>query len=847
MAKKRSPQRKSSSKASSSKSSSKGRFSGSSSKKAQRSKTTAAASNPLLGNFFEQQIYPRAGLVAMCLVGLLFLIVFGDYFFGKYLYLFKDMGSDSLNIFYPQFVHYADLLREEGMVGWSFKQGMGQDITGMALGNPFNWLFYMVGASGIPYIVIYGVFLEIMLGGWIFNRYLKLLGYTPFTIIVGTLLFAFCGFVFGTSGFWNFWKLTVGGVLLLYCAELLIQKDKWWPFPIAVFFLAGPRLFLFIIFLIVYTILRHVDLYGWNTKKLLITGGKMMALGLIGIMISAYTFMPAVNNLINSPRIAGDASSFNALLAKPIFGFPSEEHELGTSIMRLFSSEMMGTLKKDGYNAFWNYFEAPFYSISTLGLLLIPLVFFQLDKRKKMFFAGFAIFWLIPMIFPFFRHAFFLYAAPHYRLFSLLITFAFLFFALRALNQIDLKNRVHIPTLLGASIVLLILLNLPYFDKNVTLDPVLHRLANIFIILNTGLIFLLRNKKMKYIVHALMVLSIFIEYGYTYNRSIHDRGMVSAKEWNSRTGYNDYTKEALAFIKEKEKAAFYRIHQYYNSSPAMHSSLNDAFVFNYYSTPSYQSSNQPNYLAFLQKVKIARENNVTDAKWAPGLRGRYALEIIASVKYNFTKKGSTFRQPSSLVTKIGEFEDVEINKMNLSLPFGFTYDTYMTYEDFLTMGQRKIDKALLKSAVIFEEDQQYVSDLNLITSNQIDDANPSYNALQTDVERLKQDTIVISSFTQDHIEGKIQLEKKKLVFFSFPYDKGWKATVDGQSVNLIKANIGLTGLVLEAGNHEIKLWYQMPYINIAKFVSVLGLTLFIGLILLERRIEKNNFYGKKNE
>ena len=795
---------------------------------------------PLLGDFFEQQIYPRTGLVAMGLVGLLFLIVFGDYFFGKYLYLFKDMGSDSLNVYLPSRIHFADLLREEGFVGWSFKQGMGQGISGMGITSPFMWLFYLAGSTGSPYIVIYCIFIEIMVGGWIFNRYLKVMDLSPYTVILGTVLFAFSGFVFGTTGFWNYWQMVLGGVLFLYASELMIRKNVWWPFALAVFLLAGPRLILFVIFLVAYTIFRVVDLNGWDFKKIALTGVKMGALGALGVLMSSITFAPTVNKILHSSRIAGGAASFSSLLNKPIFGFGTEDMENGTAILRAFSSEIMGSMRD--YKAFWNYLEAPFYYISTFGLLLIPLIFSHLSKQRKILFGAFAGFWLVPMIFPFFRHAFFLYAVPHYRGFSLLVTLAMLFFAMNALSKVDKKNRIHLPTLLGTLVVLMTLLNLPYFsDKSTSpIDGNIHALANIFLVINSGFIFLLSKPKYKYLAQALIILSVMIEYGYTYHKSTHERDMVSVKEWKSRTGFNDYTHEAIAYIKENEKAPFYRVHQFYNSSPAMHASLNDAFVFNYYSTPSYQSHNHPNYLEFLRKVKIARENNVTDAKWAPGLRGRFALELISNVKYNITKKGSNFKHPDALVTKVAEFENVTVNKMNLHLPFGFTYDNYMLYDDFLELGQTKIDKALLKSFVVFKDDLEKVKSFGQITPSQINKANPTIEALTADVNALKRDTFVITSFKQDHIEGNILIQNEKLLFFSFPFDKGWSATVDGAPVELLQVNVGLTGLVLKPGKHEIVLHYQLPYFNLAILLSILGLLIFLGLFVWEWRSAKKN-------
>jgi hypothetical protein len=64
-------------------------------------------------------------MAALLSAGLM--ILFGGYLFGDSLYLFKDIGSDTLNYYYPQMLNVSNYLREEGIPAWSFYQCMGQN------------------------------------------------------------------------------------------------------------------------------------------------------------------------------------------------------------------------------------------------------------------------------------------------------------------------------------------------------------------------------------------------------------------------------------------------------------------------------------------------------------------------------------------------------------------------------------------------------------------------------------------------------------------------------------------------------------------------------------------------
>ncbi len=74
---------------------------------------------------------------------LLGLLVFRDFVFGDKVLLYKEVGSDSLNDYFPTFAHLSDYLRTSGLPSWSFSVGMGQNLIyliGYLVLDPVVWL-----------------------------------------------------------------------------------------------------------------------------------------------------------------------------------------------------------------------------------------------------------------------------------------------------------------------------------------------------------------------------------------------------------------------------------------------------------------------------------------------------------------------------------------------------------------------------------------------------------------------------------------------------------------------------------------------------------------------------------
>ena len=307
--------------------------------------------------------------------------------------------------------------------------------------------------------------------------------------------------------------------------------------------------------------------------------------------------------------------------------------------------------------------------------------------------------------------------------------------------------------------------------------------------------------------------------------------------------------------------------------------------------PSYSSFNQLNYIRFLIEIGAVDPNNEIESRWARGLEYNPLLFPFGSIKYGISKTPNP-----EMVTfgfePLSTFEDVGLYQNKHFLPLGFTYDKYVLYEDFQKLSQLQKEMALYR-AVVTEEAIPSLQAVNLsnVPSYSVKSFNDIRNSMNEYARRyqdfnnkisqhtgsesekqeliakrqsnydqysafanlrnqlvserngllpaLKAQTLNITSHSHKKIEGSINLPKSKMLFFSIPFDSGWKAEVDGKEVQPLMVNVGFTGIPLEAGEHTIQLKYKVPYLGIGLTVSLISLLIYLGLFAYGR------FLGKK--
>jgi hypothetical protein len=115
----------------------------------------------------------------------------------------------------------------------------------------------------------------------------------------------------------------------------------------------------------------------------------------------------------------------------------------------------------------------------------------------------------------------------------------------------------------------------------------------------------------------------------------------------------------------------------------------------------------------------------------------------------------------------------------------------------------------------------------LTQANLFDLEQDARNFSFADVAAARRKTALqLTSFGQTRFEGKVFLDQRSILVLQTPFDRGWHAFQDGLAVPVLKVDVGLLGVGLDAGEHKVELHYRNLFL-----VPALGVTLASLLIL----------------
>ena len=107
--------------------------------------------------------------------------------------------------------------------------------------------------------------------------------------------------------------------------------------------------------------------------------------------------------------------------------------------------------------------------------------------------------------------------------------------------------------------------------------------------------------------------------------------------------------------------------------------------------------------------------------------------------------------------------------------------------------------------------------------------------LSSDLEKLKEVSLKEYEFDVNTIRGSIDLNEERYLVLSVPYSQGWKAYVDGNEADLLKANEAYMALKLDKGSHTIELKYETPLLKTGTAVSVISFIVLIAISVIEKK------------
>lgn len=178
------------------------------------------------------------------------------------------------------------------------------------------------------------------------------------------------------------------------------------------------------------------------------------------------------------------------------------------------------------------------------------------------------------------------------------------------------------------------------------------------------------------------------------------------------------------------------------------------------------------------------------------------------------------------------------------IPYGFSYDYYMTDEFCAAYSESSRANLMLKAILLSDEQiKKYGHCFESIetlrggalfdTDNDIS-LNITDDAITKDAERLRKTAADSFEVSKNGFRATVSRDSETLVFFSVPYDKGWSATVNGKPVEVERVNVGFMAVPVGEGESHIVFTYETEGLSLGIIITLGAIGLAIIYLLAAR-------------
>ena len=482
--------------------------------------------------------------------------IFWPFIGGDAVLLYRDIGSDSLLSYYPDFVHLSDYVRRDGFPSWSFHIGMGQDAAyaiGYLIWEPVCWL----PKAWIAHALVYQHLAKAVLAGLIFFRFLQMRGLESPAPLLGALLLSFSAYMTMGSCWYPLADEVICFAAVLLGVEQALQGHRWLLLALAVALIGVINpfyLYLCALFLLLYVPMRVIGEHGLKARQVLPKLIALAAVAFLGVFLGAIFILPYLEVVLNSPRGSGALSAEATLRSFPLFGFESRLHYV-TAILRTFANDAIGAAKD--FRGWANYLEAPLNYCGLISVLLIPQAFIGVTARQRIIYGLCLAGAFLLTTFPWFRYLFWLFEGDYYRTFSLFCALLAITLSLSALSRYVHSGAFNSWLLAATTVALVAILFLPLEELRARIDPAL-RFAAVAYLMGYGAILIIGQLlKQRRMAAWLIVVLAAIELVHFNRLTVSHRDTVKKSELIGGVAADNANPEALTVIK-RDPDPFFR-------------------------------------------------------------------------------------------------------------------------------------------------------------------------------------------------------------------------------------------------------------------------------------------------
>lgn len=759
-------------------------------------------------------------------------------------YMLSDSGYflffGDFNVQQIPFYQLAHDAVRSGEMGWSFTTDLGANFIGSysfyLLGSPFFWLTIPFPNSFVPYLM--GPLFILKFGCAAVTAYLYISRFTrnPVSAEIGAMLYAFSGFSIYNIFFNHFHEPLIFFPLLLLAFEYLVTENKRGWFALMIALCAIVNYFFFVgmlVFGIIYMFLRFISKALKPDIKVI---RWVILEALLGIALATFMLLPSYLAIAESGRVSNISLGWNSIL------YGKESIYLNVIEVFFFPPDLPARpVMFPKADVKWSSLGAWMPIFSMVGV-------FAWCKAKegnwiKRLIATSSVMALVPIL----NSAFYMFNSAYYaRWFFMPILIMCLATSMAIEdNSIEWKK----PYINVFTITMLFTLVIGLFpQKNANSDDIKYGLftepenpmyirrfiltVSIAIVGLVVLGFLLNMKRKNFekflqtsiiciAICSVLYANIFIAGGKSH--AYEDVEMIDNLIEND--------------LKLEEDRDGYRIDVY--------SGIDNTAMFLGYSSINCFHSIVPTSVTDFWKY-VGEERGVASRPKTDS----YPTRNLLSVKYLVERESSSDNfQNNDKSTKMQGYKLLRYQKgFNIYenqnyIPYGFSYDMYITEEDMGNFSE--VDKAKMMLKAILLDKEQAAKYGHMFTSyndyykNGSVYPNFSYETMVSDCAARRNTSAISFECGKNSFEAVVERNKETLVFFSIPYDEGWKAYVNGVEVEVEKVNVGFMAVPVMSGKSTIVFEYETPGLGAGLIISGVALVLLIAYMYVFTKIKEN--------
>ncbi len=730
------------------------------------------------------------------------------------------------------FYQYCHEAIRSGNIGWSHFTDLGSNFIGSyafyLLGSPFFWVTLLFPNSFVPYLMGPLLILKFGFAALTGHLYIRRFTRTPEAARLGALLYAFSGFSVYNIFFNHFHEAIIVFPLLLLGVELLITENRRGVFALAVALAAISNYFFFfgmVVFAVIYFFIR---LFSGAIK---IKASRFFVLlfeAVIGLLISAVLLLPAISAILSNSRVSSLLMGWSAIM------FGKEQIYLNVIQCFFFPPDLPAR------PVFFPDAEVKWSSLGGwLPLMSMVGVFAYIFAKRGSWLKRIIVTSAFMAMVPILNSAFYAFNTSYYaRWFYMPILMMCLATAM-ATEDAEVKWKSGFRWTLGITLAFTAVIGFfPQKDSDGKIIFGLYTqsddgtyvarfwITSLIAIVSLIIVWILLKQiksNRKGFLRAVTVYACIISIIYANVFIATGR----SHSYNIKEVMIDKLIEGEVDLPESDD---YRIDVYDGVD-------NTGLYLGYPTINAFHSVVPASIMEYYEYIGIERSVGSRPDVDYPAIRP------LLSVKYLLNQTdGDDFLNDDG-EPLMPDYKYIEtsggyyIYENENYIPYGFSYDYYMSYDFCEEYGSESRSRLMLKAILLDDEQIEKYSDC----LKDVDSLHslPYYSEHGETTLSLSDEAIAIDSknlaasaadeFTIDKngFTAKVNRDKKSLVFFSIPYDEGWSATVDGNPVSIERVNVGFMAVPVEAGSSVIRFDYETPMLSLGLVITIAALIVFL--------------------